>query len=60
MKNLMVRIDFPDGSEKLLPCESKGQAKRKMVQALSNPMVQRAGAVVSCVDQEGKQVDVLV
>lgn len=59
MKNLVVRIDFPDGSEKLLACGSKGEAKRKMVQALKNPMVQRTGGVVTCVDADGKQVEVL-
>lgn len=57
--NLAVRIDFPDGSEKILSCASKGEAKRKMIQAMKNPIVQRLGALVSCVDQDGVKVPLL-
>jgi hypothetical protein len=53
-----VVVQFPDGSSKTHSCGSKGEAKRKFVQALRNPVVDRCGGIVFCEDENHKRVEV--
>jgi len=56
----IVRVEFPDGSNRHTSCESKGQAKRVYLQAMHNPVVERCGGLVTCEDAlTGAVVDIL-
>jgi hypothetical protein len=57
MNSHTIIIKFHDGSKRTHPCESVGQAKRVFLQALGNPITQRTGATVTCVDALGNDVD---